>query len=89
MKLARKIDESASDVVGYGMVNPMSSTLWRCHRPSTSTEQWTSLLCVGDGDEKPVCVPEDGVFLFLPRFLYVPEACDARIELIPWMDRQP
>ena len=25
----------------------------------------------------------------LPRGLCVPEACDVRIELIPWMDRQP
>ena len=62
MKLARKADESASDVVGYGHGNPMSSTLWRYHRFSTSTEWWTFLLCVGDGDEKPVCVPEGGDF---------------------------
>ena len=26
----------------------MSSTLWRCHRFSTSKEQWISRLCEGD-----------------------------------------
>ena len=40
-----------------------------------------------DVDEKPVCVPED-VISILPRGVCVPEACDVRIELIPWMDRR-
>ena len=58
MKLARKIDESASDVVGYGVAT-------RCHEHCgvpqiiTSTEQWTFQLCVVDGDlyspERFVC----------------------------------
>ena len=56
-----KIDESASDVVGYGMVT-------RCHQHCGGatdqyiTEQWTFQLCEEDGGEKPGCVPEDGVF---------------------------
>ena len=29
------------------------------------------------------------VISVLPRSLCVPAACDVRIELIPWMDRQP
>ena len=53
----------------------MSSTLWRCHRSSTSTRQWKFQLCVEDGD---FCSPD----------LCVPEICDIRTELVPWMDRQ-
>ncbi len=37
----------------------MSSILWRCHRFSTSTEQWISRLCEGDGGSyfmKDLCV---------------------------------
>ena len=51
IKLARKIDEPASDVEGCGMVT-------RCHQHcGGATDQHIdrvvdSLLCVGDGDEK-------------------------------------
>ena len=58
----------------------MSLTLWECHRFSTSSEQWTSRLCV-----------EDGVFYFHKRPVCVLEACDVtsvKIELDPFMDRQ-
>ena len=43
---------------------------------------------MGDDDEKPVCDSRRWWISILPRGLCVPEACDVRIELIPWTDRQ-
>ena len=47
----------------------MSSILWRCHKFSTSTEQWISRLCKGDG----------GSYFMRSLCVCVPEACDVRI----------
>ena len=75
MKLARMIDESASDVVGYGMV--------------TQSHQHTG----GPTDQYIDRVMDDSscawkmVISILPRGLCVPETCDVRIELVPWMNR--
>ena len=45
---------------------PMSSTLWRCRRSCTSTEQRISRLCDG------------GSYLY-EVLVCVPEACDVRV----------
>ena len=47
---------------------PVSSTLWRCRRSCSSTEQWISRLCAGDG----------GSYLY-EELGCVPEACDVRV----------
>ena len=83
MKLARKTDESASDVVGYGMVT-------RCHQHcGGATDQYidraVDILMV----RGRWYVFLKMVISILSRGLCVPEVCDVRIELIPWMARQP
>ena len=59
----------------------MSSILWRCHRFSTSTEQWISRLCKGEGGsyfyEESVCV-----------CVCVPEACDVRIVIAAILEKK-
>ena len=62
MKLTGKIDESASDVVGYGIVT------W-CHRHCGGRYVFLKM-----------------VISVLLRGLCVLEACDVRIELVPWMN---
>ena len=59
MKFARKTDEAC----GLRHGDPMSFNIVEVPQTSSSTEQWTSLSCVGDGDEKLVRVL-DVVFLF-------------------------
>ena len=48
----------------------MSSILWKCHRFSTSTEQWRSRLCEGDGGSH---------FMRSCMCVCVPEACNVKI----------
>ena len=61
MKLVRKSDEPASDVLGYGMVTRCHQ-LWRCHRSvhrqscGHSSCEWKMVIfCC---HERPVCVLE-------------------------------
>ena len=68
------MDESASDVVGYG-------TVTRCHQHcGCATDQ-----CIDRVVDSPV-VRGRWCFLFLPRGLFVPEACHVGIERIESMD---
>ena len=81
-----KIDESASDVVGYGMVT-------RCHQhcgvPQISTSQSSGhSSCARKTVARSRDVFPKMVFSILPRGLCVPEVCDVRTELVPCMDRQ-
>ena len=71
MKFARKRDESASDVAGHGMVTRYLINTVEVPQISTSTEKRTFQLCVEDGDEKLVCVPECGVFYSPERLVCV------------------
>ena len=85
MKLARKTDESASDVVGCGMVT-------QCHRYcGGATDQYINrdvLVVLRRLVTRSRYVFLKMVIPVLPRGLCVPEACDVRFERIPWMDRQ-
>ena len=76
MKLARKTDESASDVVGYGMVT-------RCHQHcGGATDQFIDRIvhpcCMGDGDEKQVCFPEEFGDLITADHTVLNEGCESR-----------
>ena len=63
-------DDVSPDQAGEKLISrcPMSSTLWRCRCFCTSTEQWTSRLCAGDG-----------VSNLYEELVCVPEACDVRV----------
>ena len=87
MKLARKIDESASDFVGYGMVTRYHQ---HCGGAADSVHRQRS---AHSGCAWKMVTRSRNVFLKMvmsiqPRGLCVPEACDVRIEVVPWMDRQ-
>ena len=89
MKLARKIDESASDVVWLRNGNPMSRQHCSVGGATDSAHRQSSghSCCAWKMVTRSRYVFPKMVISILPRGLYVPEACDARMELIPWMNR--
>ena len=75
VKLARKTDESASDVVGYGVATRV-----------INNEGVPQIQYIDRVVDIPECMEK--VISAVTRGPCVPVARDVRIELFPWIDRQ-